>query len=980
MSRQPAICAASAACLLGLVWPTPAQTSSFYTRRLDDPRAVYLTSDAFAVNGDGDADDTAAIQAAIDKVQETTGEGIVFVPSGRYRLTNTVYVWGGIRLIGYGTTRPVLVLGANTPGYGDRDQEKYMVFFSGNRSGGGRGGRGTGTPGDAGAGTFYSAMSNIDVEIGDGNPGAVGVRGRYAQHSFIGHSDFRIGSGLAGVHDTGNVMEDVHFHGGEYGIWTQRPSPGWQFTAVDATFDGQRLAAIRERAAGLTLIRPRFVNVPTAVAVEPTFHDEMWIKDGRFENISGPAIVISNEKNAQTQINMEDVVCDRVATFARYQESGRTVAGPAARYVVKTFSYGLSYADLGARPETKQVFDASPLAALPAPVPSDLPDLPARNTWVNIRTLGARGDGTTDDTDVFKKAIADHRAIYLPSGYYVVTDTLTLKPDTVLIGLHPDRSQILLPDRTPAFQGIGGPKPLIEAPKNGTNILIGIGLYTNGINPRAVAAKWMAGARSMLNDVRFLGGHGTSHVDDIRENPYNNAHTADPDLNRRWDGQYPSLWVTDGGGGTLFDFWTPSTFAQAGMLVSNTSTEGRVYEMSSEHHVRHEVQLHNVSNWRIYALQTEEERGEGGFALPLEIVDSSHITIANLFIYRVISMFQPFANAIEISGSTDIRFRNVHSYSNSKVSFDTTVYDRTHGIEIRQRELASLTVSGAAPSAAAKPAPVVIQAGARVERLAGGFYNISGGAVSPSGDYYFVDNHWQRIHRWNAATSRLSTVRDNALDPANLAFDKAGNLLVTSFAGNGTVYTFKPEATDGAMTVLRHSPLEAQPNAVAWLPVSDWHINRQALTTPAAQFVSPDGSTFLPAGQDFLNGAVSFGIKSSGQLRGFGLAPTKPGGRAYITDESDQTTWSGLVQPDGVVSDLQVFAYRGGEGVAVDALGNVYIAAGQIYVYDPQGKPIDTIDVPERPTHLAFGGSDGHTLFIAARTSLYAVRTKNAGR
>jgi sugar lactone lactonase YvrE len=996
MSRLFASGVAAVACLLGLVQAASAQTSSFYTTRLDDPKAVYLASDAFGVKGDGSGDDTAALQAAIDKVQETSGEGIVFVPSGRYRLTNTVYVWGGIRLIGYGATRPVLVLGPNTPGYGDPTQEKYLVFFSGNRPGTGRGGRGdggrggpppqaavgrgAGTPRDAGAGTFYSAMSNIDVEIGNGNPGAVGVRGRYAQHSFIAHSDFRIGSGLAGVHDTGNVMEDVHFHGGDYGIWTQRPSPGWQFTAVDATFDGQRVAAIRERAAGLTLIRPHFADVPAAVAVEPTFHDEIWIRDGRFENISGPAVVISNEKNAQTQINMENVVCDRVATFAKYQDSGRTVSGPAARYVVRTFSYGVSYADVGAAPATKQVFDAAPLAMLPPPVASDLAELPARDSWVNIRTLGAKGDGATDDTEVFRKAIAEHRAIYLPSGYYVVTDTLTLRPDTVLIGLHPDRTQIVVPDRTPAFQGVGGPKPLIEAPKGGSNILTGIGLYTNGINPRAVAAKWMAGSSSMLNDVRFLGGHGTSHIDGTRENPYNNTHTADPDLNRRWDGQYPSLWVTDGGGGTFFDIWTPSTFAQAGMLVSNTSTEGRVYEMSSEHHVRHEIQLHHVSNWRIYALQTEEERGEGGFALPLEIVDSSHITIANFFIYRVISMFQPFRDAIEIAGSKDIRFRNVHSYSNSKVSFDTTVYDRTHRVEIRQREFASLTVSGAAPVAAAKPASVITQAGARLQRLAGGFYNISGGAVSPSGDYYFVDNHWQRIYRWNVATHQLSTVRDNALDPANLAFDKAGNLLVTSFAGNGTVYSFKPDATDDEITVVKPSPLEARPNAAAWLPVGDWRVNRQALTKPAAQFVSPDGSTFLPAGEDFLNGAVSFGIKSSGQLRGFGLAPAKPGQRAYITDESDQTTWSGVVQPDGALADLGVFAYRGGEGVAVDASGNVYLAAGQIYVYDPKGKQVDAIDVPERPIQMSFGGRDGRTLFIAARTSLYAVRMRNRGR
>jgi len=41
----------------------------------------------------------------------------------------------------------------------------------------------------------------------------------------------------------------------------------------------------------------------------------------------------------------------------------------------------------------------------------------------------------------------------------------------------------------------------------------------------------MAGAQSMMNDVRFLGGHGTAGPDGRRENPYNNAHLGDPDLN-----------------------------------------------------------------------------------------------------------------------------------------------------------------------------------------------------------------------------------------------------------------------------------------------------------------------------------------------------------------------------------------------------------------------------------------------------------------
>ena len=96
---------------------------------------------------------------------------------------------------------------------------------------------------------------------------------------------------------------------------------------------------------------------------------------------------------------------------------------------MKTFSHGLHYSDVGGRPRDQDLFDAAPLAALPPPAASDLPDLPARDTWVNVRELGAKGDGITDDTEVLQKAIAAHRAIYLPSGFYIVRDTLMLRPD-----------------------------------------------------------------------------------------------------------------------------------------------------------------------------------------------------------------------------------------------------------------------------------------------------------------------------------------------------------------------------------------------------------------------------------------------------------------------------------------------------------------------------------------------------------------------
>src|SRR5260370_6119701 len=147
--------------------------ASYYTLRLDDPKAVYLMR--------GPGDDSDAIQQAIDKVQETTGEGVVFVPEGRYRLTKTVYVWPAIRLIGYGTGRPVFVLDENTPGYQDPANENYIVFFTGARGRqGGRGGGTGGRPRDARAGAVYSGISNIDIRILGGHPGPLVGPARYA--------------------------------------------------------------------------------------------------------------------------------------------------------------------------------------------------------------------------------------------------------------------------------------------------------------------------------------------------------------------------------------------------------------------------------------------------------------------------------------------------------------------------------------------------------------------------------------------------------------------------------------------------------------------------------------------------------------------------------------------------------------------------------------------------------------------------------
>jgi len=972
---------------------TPLWGISYYTRRPDDPKAVYLVKGNQGAHGDGIADDSEAIQQAINKVQETTKQGIVFIPEGRYRISKTILVWPGIRLIGYGSKRPVFLLGKNTPGF--QQGLGYMVVFTGGRPDAARQRRRRGEPlmgivppndliPDANPGTFYSAMSNIDFEIQDGNPAAIGIRFHVAQHCYLAHMDFHIGSGLAALHDVGNEAEDLHFYGGQYGIMTRKPSPGWQFTLLDSTFEGQTHAAIKEHEAGLTLIRDQFKNVPTAISIDPGYSDELWVKDGRFDNISGPAVIISNENNARTEINLENIVCRRVTTFASLRESGRKLDGKGEIYQVKTFTHGLTFARAGSIPEIETTYDAHALSTLPPPVPSDIPSVPAQDTWANLHTLGAKGDGVTDDTAAIKKAIAEHRTIYFPSGHYIVTDTIMLRPDTVLIGLSPTTTQIDLPDSTPAFQGPGSPKPLLEAPQGGTNIVTGIGLYTNGINSRAVGAKWMAGKDSLMDDVRFLGGHGTNYPGVSFATIYNNTHTADSDIRRKWDSQYPSLWITDGGGGTFANIWTPSTFAQAGISISNTSTSGRVYELSSEHHVRNEMKLDHVSNWQIYALQTEEERGEGPFALPLSINNSSNITIANYHSYRVVSSYEPFSSAIRVANSHEIRLRNIHVYSDSKVSFDNSVIiEQPHNIEIRDREFASLTIDGTAVKIRSADRSTVLADGTKLEKLGTGFFNISGAAVDSKGQLYFVDAHWQRIYKWSPESRNAVIVSDSPLAPVQLAFDKADDLMVISYDGDGTVYSFRPDSAEEQITLLKPLPASPRPGMTAVLPVDYWRNENDFLNAVPVpkpyQYLSLDGTTFIPVGEDFVRGELYYGTKMADVLRAFGLAHAVPGHPFYMSEESQEKTYIANVAADGTLTNTKLFAEQGGESIAQDTDGNVYIAAGQIYVYNPAGHLIDTIDIPERPIDLVFGGKDGRTLFILTHTSLYSIQTKVKG-
>jgi hypothetical protein len=981
---------------------------SVYTQRPDDTEAFYFTPDDYPIRADGKTDVSAALQEAINQVKRERNFGILFIPEGKYLISRTVYVPPAIRLIGYGSRRPEFILARNSPGYqqetpDDKGRANYMFRFTGNAVDGGQ------TPRDAGAGTFYSAMSNINLRIEDGNPHAVALRTHYAQHCFISHVAVYIGNGKAGLYDVGNEMENVAFFGGEYGIYTTKSSPGWPVVLVDACFEGQRRAALRCQESGLAMVNLQVKNVPAVFDIDPNYADRLYVENSRFENVSGPAIRISNERNSNNQITLRNVYCSNVPVLAQYRRSQTETAVPHRTYRIKEYDHGLQMDNIAARPAYATRLDAEPLKQLP-PVPAnDIPPLPGMASWVNIRSLGAAGDDETDDTKAFQDAIDRYDNIYVPQGWYRISETLRMKPSTRLIGLHPFGTQLRLAESTPAFSGFGAPKALLESSEGGANILNGIGINTGAYNYRAVGVKWMAGEASYLNDVKFVGGHGgmskprPAGAGQPERSAYPAARISSPSdpvaargMDLAWDNQYWSLWITNGGGGTVKDVWTASSYAASGLYVNNTDTPGRIYAMSLEHHVRNEARFRNVSNWKILCFQLEEESLEGTECQPVEIDNCHDITFANLYMFRVIRINRPYPYSIRIwENCRNIEFLNLHNYSQIKYTTDNPLYDVNRDVEVRPWELQRLAVTGREP----RRTPPASEPG-KVQMLARGFEFAEGITKDSKGNVYFSDQRFRRIYKWSVETGSLSLVSDFPWEPLSLGVDTQDNLLVlfryraqpgylvdgkqeapvsypdtrgTSFAGYGNnayetrVYAVDTDRPEETLRALPKVPMGSVPNVhKALYPSNRWRdfhdFNTVVMYKPEYCFLAPDGKTIIPDQYDL--------ARASSLLEAF------PGKPFYASDEYDKRMVRMEVAPDGTLSGLEYFVEWGEFGSAVDSDGNLYVADGQVYIFDREGRPIGMIEVPERPSSLCFGGTDKDTLFITARSKLFSIKIK----
>ncbi|MDQ1912611.1 glycosyl hydrolase family 28-related protein [Paenibacillus sp. GD4] len=181
---------------------------------------------------------------------------------------------------------------------------------------------------------------------------------------------------------------------------------------------------------------------------------------------------------------------------------------------------------------------------------------------VNVKTVGAVGDGVTDDTTALQNAINANEYVFLPKGYYKISKPLNLQKNTKLFGVSPAYSVIMadLYDISTATTGKWnngvGPVPMVRTATDpdADNVISDLTVmptrelpdsYTPDIQP-LYAIKWQGGGTSRMRGVQiepyrtygFIGS-GSTGTNNMKPATF----------------KHPLLYITGNGGGKIYNMY-----------------------------------------------------------------------------------------------------------------------------------------------------------------------------------------------------------------------------------------------------------------------------------------------------------------------------------------------------------------------------------------------------------------------------------------
>lgn len=264
----------------------------------------------------------------------------------------------------------------------------------------------------------------------------------------------------------------------------------------------------------------------------------------------------------------------------------------------------------------------------------------------------------------------------------------------------------------------------------------------------------------------------------------------------------------------------------------------------------------------------------------------------------------------------------------------------------------------------------IIVPGANPEKVAGGFTFTEGVASDAKGDVYFSDIPASRIHFYDN-TDQGKIFLENSNRANGLHVDQNGNIIACEGAEGGRLVQITPM---GSITVIAdgydgksfNSPNDLWESPKGGYYMTDPRYGRSRDNLPQdgehVYYITGEGKSVVRVTDDL--------------VRPNGVTGTEDGSMLYVADQGAGKTYRYTILEDGTLSGKQLFADEGSDGMTIDSQGNVYLTNSAVKVYNPVGRLIETIEVPESPTNVSFGGKDGKTLYITARTSVYKLEMK----
>lgn len=261
-----------------------------------------------------------------------------------------------------------------------------------------------------------------------------------------------------------------------------------------------------------------------------------------------------------------------------------------------------------------------------------------------------------------------------------------------------------------------------------------------------------------------------------------------------------------------------------------------------------------------------------------------------------------------------------------------------------------------------------------IQIVAQGFRFTEGPAADANGRLYFSDVFGARIHRLADDGSVETWLEDSGM--ANgLMFRKDGSLLACQ-TKLGRVIAIDPATK-------KITPVAAEYNGKRFNTTNDLTIDSVGgvyFTDPAFGKGQQDSTAFYYVSVD---GTITRMADDLLFPNGIILSPDEK--TLYVLPYRTPHVMAYEVKSPGVLGTGKVLcdlaskadhADGGGDGMTVDARGNLYVTVPSIesiQVIDPDGKTLGLIPLPNRPTNCTFAGADHKTLYVTTAKVVYAL-------